>query len=117
MGACEEFEERISAFIDGQLPPEEREALMEHMADCLDCQAYFDDQIAIQDALDRAGVQAPELTADNYAQVLEGVIASAGGSPAGQQAAALKASLDSYDGFCQGLRQYTAGVEIGRAHV
>lgn len=70
MGACEEFEERISAFIDGQLPPEEREALMEHMADCLDCQAYFDDQIAIQDALDRAGVQAPEgFAEDVMAQV------------------------------------------------
>ena len=65
--------------------------------------------------LKAAGVQAPELTADNYAQVLEGVVASAGGSPAGQQAAALKASLDSYDGFCQGLRQYTAGVAQAQA--
>lgn len=57
-----------------------------------------------------AGVQAPELTAENYAQVLEGVIASAGDSPSGQQVAALKASLDSYNGFYQGLQSYTAGV-------
>lgn len=57
-----------------------------------------------------AGVQAPELTADNYAQVLDGVIAAAGESPAAQQMAALKASLDSYSGFCQGLQSYTAGV-------
>ena len=57
-----------------------------------------------------AGVQAPKLTAQNYAQVLEGVIASAGNSPAGQQVSALKASLDSYNSFYQGLQQYTAGV-------
>lgn len=57
-----------------------------------------------------AGVQAPELTAENYAQVLDGVIAAAGDSPAAQQVAALKASLDSYNGFYQGLQSYTAGV-------
>ncbi len=62
-----------------------------------------------------AGVQAPELTAENYAQVLEGVIASAGDSPAGQQAAALKASLDSYNSFYAGLQQYTAGVAQAQA--
>lgn len=65
--------------------------------------------------LQAAGVQAPELTVDNYAQVLEGVIASAGDSPAGQQVAALKASLDSYNGFYAGLRQYTAGVAQAQA--
>ena len=62
-----------------------------------------------------AGVQAPELTAENYAQVLEGVIASAGDSTAGQQVAALKASLDSYNGFYQGLQSYTAGVAQAQA--
>ncbi len=60
--------------------------------------------------LKAAGIQAPELTVENYAQVLEGIIASAGGSPAGQQVAALKASLDSYNGFYAGLQSYTAGV-------
>lgn len=57
-----------------------------------------------------AGVQAPELTAENYAHVLDGVIAAAGESPAAQQVAALKSSLDSYNGFYQGLQSYTAGV-------
>lgn len=57
-----------------------------------------------------AGVQAPELTMENYAQVLDGVIAAAGESPAAQQVAALKASLDSYNSFYQGLQSYTAGV-------
>lgn len=62
-----------------------------------------------------AGVQAPELTAENYAQVLDGVIAAAGESPAAQQVAALKASLDSYNEFYQGLQSYTAGVEQSAA--
>lgn len=57
-----------------------------------------------------AGVQTPELTVENYAQVLDGAIAAAGDSPAGQQVAALKASLDSYNSFYQGLLGYTAGV-------
>ena len=57
-----------------------------------------------------AGVQAPELTVENYSQVLDGVIAAAGESPAAQQVAALKASLDSYNGFYQGLQNYTSGV-------
>lgn len=57
-----------------------------------------------------AGAQVPELTAENYGQVLDGVIASLGESPAARQVAGLKASLDSYNTFYQGLRQYTAGV-------
>ena len=65
--------------------------------------------------LQAAGVQAPGLTAENYAQVLDSVIASAGDSPAGQQVAALKASLDSYNSFYQGLLQYTAGVAQAQA--
>ena len=60
--------------------------------------------------LQAAGVQAPALTADNYAQVLDGVIAAAQGSPAAEQVVALKASLDSYNAFYQGLQSYTAGV-------
>ncbi len=70
---------------------------------------------AANSQLAAAGVQAPELTMENYDQVLEGVIAAAGESPAGQQIAALKASLDSYNGFYQGLQGYTAGVEQSAA--
>ena len=60
--------------------------------------------------LQAAGVQAPELTMENYTQVLDGVIASAAGSPAAEQVKALKTSLDGYNGFYQGLQNYTAGV-------
>ena len=51
MRTCEEYEALISAFIDGALADEDRAELMAHMAECPACQAYFDDQIAIHDAL------------------------------------------------------------------
>ena len=71
----------------------------------------FDSLLASANSqLAAGGVQAPELTAENYAQVLDGVIASLGESTAAGQITALKASLDSYNGFYQGLQSYTAGV-------
>lgn len=65
--------------------------------------------------LTAAGAKVPELTAENYGQVLDGVIASLGDSPAAKQIAGLKGSLDSYNTFYQGLRQYTAGVDQAAA--
>ena len=59
MRTCEEYEALISAFIDGALDEESRAELMEHMAGCPACQAYFDDQIAIHDALEGLEAQAP----------------------------------------------------------
>ena len=60
--------------------------------------------------LTAAGVQLPaELTAENYGKILDGVIAAlpeAASAPVVQ----LKASLDSYNQFYQGLQGYTAGV-------
>lgn len=70
MRTCGEYEELISAFIDGALAEEDREALMEHMADCSACQQYFDDQIAIHDALERMEAPAPAGFAE---QVMEKV--------------------------------------------
>lgn len=51
MRTCREYEESISAFIDGCLPEADRAELEAHMAACPVCQAYFDDQIAIHEAL------------------------------------------------------------------
>lgn len=70
MGTCKEYETLISAFIDGALDEESRAKLMAHMAGCPACQAYFDDQIAIHDALDHMEAQAPE---DFTARVMEQV--------------------------------------------
>ena len=60
MRPCEEYEDLISAFIDGVLPEADRERLMAHMASCPACQAYFDDQVAIHDAFVRGEAPAPE---------------------------------------------------------
>ncbi len=55
-----------------------------------------------------AGLELPALTVENYGKVLDGVIAA---MPQGAEpVAALKASLDSYNAFYQGLLSYTEGV-------
>lgn len=60
--------------------------------------------------LANAGVTLPaELTAENYGQILDGVTASLPEAAAGP-VVRLKASLDSYNQFYQGLRSYTEGV-------
>ena len=57
-----------------------------------------------------AGVTLPaELTAENYGKILDGVIASLPEAASGP-VVQLKASLDSYNQFYQGLQSYTAGV-------
>lgn len=74
-------------------------------------QQIFDGLLAsANQQLAASGAEVPELTAENYAQVLDGAAASMGDSPAAAQLKGLKASLDGCSGFCQGLRQYTAGV-------
>ncbi len=60
MKPCEEYEVWISAFLDGELSAENRAELMEHMAACRSCQRYFDDLVAIHDALDQEEVPVPE---------------------------------------------------------
>lgn len=65
-----------------------------------------------------AGLTIPDLTRDNYAQTLDGVLASleqAGAAQAAQTVAAVKASLDSCNTFYQGLCSYTAGVDSAAA--
>jgi len=72
MRKCAEYEDMISAFIDGALAEEDRAALMEHMASCPACQNYFDQQIALHDALlaDAEAIRPPEnFTADVMARV------------------------------------------------
>ena len=62
MRMCTEYEDMISAFIDGALTEGDRAALMEHMASCPACQEYFDQQIALHDALlaDAESIHPPE---------------------------------------------------------
>lgn len=64
MRPCEGYEVWISAFLDGELSGEERTELMAHMTDCRRCQQYFNDLVAIHDALDREEAPVPEGFAD-----------------------------------------------------
>lgn len=68
---------------------------------------------AAQGQLAASGLTVPQLTTDNYAQVLDGVAAMLNANGAGEAAKtvlSLKASLDSYNTFYKGLAAYTAGV-------
>ena len=84
----------------------------------------FDTLLSTANAqLAAAGLDVPALTEDNYAQILNGIIASVDENASYEQAQsqtaaaegvksiiALKASLDSYNTFYLGLQSYTAGV-------
>jgi len=64
-----------------------------------------------------AGATLPaELTSENYGKILDGVIAALP-EAASAPVAELKASLDSYNQFYQGLQSYTAGVAQAAAGV
>lgn len=75
----------------------------------------FDALLANADAqLKSEGLNLPALTQESYAATLDGVITSlsqAGKTQSAQSIGALKASLDSYQAFYQGLAAYTAGVD------
>lgn len=51
MIVCKEYEARISALIDDELTAEERIEVMEHLARCPVCKAYWDDLLAMRDIL------------------------------------------------------------------
>ncbi len=78
----------------------------------------FDSLLAMADEqLNSAGLTVPKLTINNYAEVINGVLASLNAvntesqaQPAIMKISALKAQLDSYNEFYIGLSKYTAGV-------
>ncbi len=62
------------------------------------------------------GISLPDMTIDNYADVLNGIMNALPPQSEGVQAvSALKASLDSYHTFYCGLQSYTAGVSQAAA--
>lgn len=56
MKRCGFYEEQISAFLDGELGQDQKAELQAHMAVCRSCQKYFDDLVAIHEALMDADV-------------------------------------------------------------
>lgn len=65
MRSCEEYEELISEFLDGELSKDDQAELMKHMAACRVCQQYFNDLVAVHEAMEEtAEVPVPEGLAD-----------------------------------------------------
>ena len=63
MTVCKEYEARISALIDDELTDADRLEVMEHLAVCPACKAFWEDLLAMRDAL-REEVPAPAGFAD-----------------------------------------------------
>lgn len=59
MLVCEQFEARISALIDDELPAGERIEVLEHLAVCEACKAYWEELLLIRDALREPEQKAP----------------------------------------------------------
>lgn len=61
MEPCEKLSALLDAFIDGELPEAEANAVRRHLAECEDCRAYVADAFAMREALEDLGdVQVPE---------------------------------------------------------
>jgi hypothetical protein len=52
--------ERLSAYLDGELPPVERSAVTAHLSACPECAAFLADLAAVDEAAASLPVQAPE---------------------------------------------------------
>lgn len=50
MKYCENYAALLDAFVDGELPAQEADAIRAHLADCPGCQAYVQGALAIRDA-------------------------------------------------------------------
>ena len=76
----------------------------------------FESLLEAADAqLASSGAELPKLTVENYSQVLEGVIAKLNAAKADSTAVtALKAQLDSYNQFYNGLISYTQGAAAAK---
>lgn len=76
----------------------------------------FESLLEAADAqLASSGEELPKLTVENYSQVLEGVIAKLNAAKADSTAVtALKAQLDSYNQFYNGLISYTQGAAAAK---
>ena len=63
MTVCKEYEAQIGALIDNELTAEERLRVLEHIAQCPACKAYWEELLALGDAL-RTEAPAPAGFAD-----------------------------------------------------
>lgn len=64
MHPCEEYKALISALIDNEISDTDRVSLMAHLIECEDCRRYWEDQIAIHEAMADLSAMAPVGFAD-----------------------------------------------------
>lgn len=64
MHPCEEYKALVSALIDDEISDTDRVSLMAHLIECEDCRRYWEDQIAIHEAMADLSAMAPVGFAD-----------------------------------------------------
>lgn len=64
MHSCDNFKALISALIDDEISDSDRASLMAHLVKCEDCRLYWEDQLAIHDAMTGMTAAAPAGFAD-----------------------------------------------------
>ena len=64
MHTCEEYKALVSALIDDEISDTDRVSLMAHLVECEDCRLYWEDQIAIHEAMADMSAMAPVGLAD-----------------------------------------------------
>ena len=75
MKICEEFAALLDAFVDGELSPEEAQAVQTHLNTCSACQAYVDDALAMRAAFPT--VEDTEVPANFATGVMDAICAQA----------------------------------------
>jgi anti-sigma factor RsiW len=89
---CREVQERLSAWLDLELPPETHDLIAAHLEGCRGCQRELAQLRAVEGALDELAVAAPDRLADKVlARLKERRVRP--GRRAGWQSLALAASL------------------------
>lgn len=67
---CEKYQELISCLIDGEISPEEKSELENHMASCTQCRAMYEDFAALSDMMDSSMAEVPDSLHD---KIMSGV--------------------------------------------
>lgn len=80
MQDCKKMEQLLAAYADGELSEKQKELVEQHVATCPHCKALFSEYLALNDALARCAVPAPEGFADRVMDAVETQKATAPGS-------------------------------------
>lgn len=80
MQDCKKMEQLLAAYADGELSEKQKELVEQHVATCPHCKALFSEYLALNDALARCAVPAPEGFADRVMDAVQKQKTAAPGS-------------------------------------